>query len=109
MKVTKKAIKEFVRNKLATDERWAKKALVTVFNNQTLSEQEGRCTSNLNGVGFGAFDADILTGLCAQYIRKDFLTPKQMDIVFKKMPRYWAQIIQASDYKKLEAMVAATL
>jgi hypothetical protein len=33
------------------------------------------------------------------------LSEKQMAIVYKKMPKYWQQIIKISDQEKLEKMV----
>lgn len=107
MKVTKKAVKEFVQQKLACDDVWATKALLRIYAMQTEEEKSDRQTVNRNGVGFGIYDADVLTGLAKWYKDKKFFSPKQLGILHKKMPRYWKQIIMVSDEEKLNNMVSA--
>ena len=51
-KVTKVQIKEFVKEKLATDRIWAQQALLKIFEFQTLEEQKCKTTIMHNGVGF---------------------------------------------------------
>ena len=105
MKVTKKAIREYVRAKLGTDSRWALKALVVVYGNQTADEQASQSTHNLNGEGFTGVDGEILSSFAEQYKRWNRLSQKQMTLLLKKMPKYWKQIIAVSDLEKLEGLV----
>lgn len=104
-KITKKQIQEFVKNKLSNDPRWAKHALLKIFEFQTAEEQESENTYFHNGVGFTGADGEILSSFAKQLQRKGYLSPKQMDLLFKKMPKYWKQIVSISDEEKLLALV----
>jgi len=103
--ITKAQIAEFVRNKLATDERWAKAALLKIYDFQTAEEQYFGDTRQHNGVGFTGADGEILSSLSNQFKTKGCLSPKQMNIVMKKMKKYTRQIIMISDSEKLVKMV----
>ena len=103
---TKKATLAFVKTKLATDQVWAVKALIRIFQqNQTSDEQVSQTTSHDNGIGFSGCDAPFLSSLAQNYLRYGRLSEKQMVFVFKKMPKYAGQVIKMSDAAKLDAMV----
>jgi hypothetical protein len=104
-KITKVQVKEFVKNKLSTDSTWAKHALLEIFKFQTLEEQKVRDTTEYNGVGFTGTDGRILSSLASQLLKKKYLSDKQMLIVFKKMPKYWNQVVKISDKEKLNSMI----
>jgi len=106
-KVTKIVIKEFVKSKLSKDPRWTKQALLKIYEFQTEEEKEIGNTRQLNGVGFTGSDGDILSSFAQQLIKKGYLSPKQMIFLFKKMPKYWKQIISISDEKRLLNMIKA--
>jgi len=101
---TKKMVKEYVRKRLANEDKMAIKALLMVFNHQTSDEQSTDRTRYQNNVGFTAFDAEFLTKLAKQYQEKNWLSVKQLAILKKIMPKYWKQVIDACDYHKLEDM-----
>jgi len=105
-KITKIATQVFVKKQLSTNPNWAKRALVKIFEYQTAEEQAHECTSEYNGVGFTGCDGEILTSFAKQLLRKNFLSEKQMAIVFRKMPKYWSQIIRISDQASLANLVA---
>ena len=104
-KVTKVQIKEFVKRKLSTDKTWAQQALLKIFEFQTLEEQKSKDTIMHNGVGFTGTDGRILSSLATQLQRKKYLSDKQMDLVFKKMPKYWIQVVKISDKEKLNSLI----
>ena len=104
-KVTKVQIKEFVKNKLSTDPIWAKQALLRIYEFQTQEEQKAKDTRFHNGVGFTGADGRILSSLATQLQKKRILSDKQMGIVFKKMPRYWMQVVKISDKDKLNSLI----
>ena len=108
-KVRKQDTCKFVKEKLASNKNWAINALVKIFEFQTKEEQLSEETIETNGVGFTGVDAEILTSLAQHYISKGWLSPKQMNILYKKMPKYWMQIIKISDEDKLNLMVATAL
>jgi len=109
---------EFVIDKLRTDDRWALRALEIVANNQTNHEYDVEHTTEQNGIGFNGSDAKKLTGIFKFYEnRKSYashhndgkpvtITEKQMQVLHKRMPKYWRQVIKASNAKKLHKLVA---
>lgn len=104
-KVTKTERKEFVKTKLATDIAWMQRGLLKVYELQTDAEQAWGQTSEANGVGFTGTDAQILSSF-AEFLKKyKKLSPKQMTILKKKMPKYWKQIIGLSNPVKLDYMI----
>lgn len=106
MNATKKDTLAFVKTKLATDQVWAIKALVRIYQeNQTADEQVSQTTSHDNGIGFTGVDAQFLSSLAQNYLRYGRLSEKQMGFVFRKMPKYAGQVIKMSDATKLDAMV----
>lgn len=106
-KVTKIQIKEFVKGKLLTDPVWAKQALLRIYEFQTKEEQNVRDTMYHNGVGFTGMDGRILSSLAKQLIEKKYLSDKQMDIVFRKIPKYWIQVVKISDKEKLTSLISS--
>lgn len=103
---TKTEIEQFVRTKLASDQVWATKALVRIYReNQTSSEHASHTASVDNGIGFTGVDAEFLSSLAEAYIRWGKLTPKQLPFVFKKMPKYWKQVVAMSDTTALNSIV----
>lgn len=103
--MTKIALEQYMKRKLSTDRTWAIKALLKIAQFQTSEEFESENTRFINGVGFTGIDAPILTSFAKQYLQKGFLTKKQMELLLKKMPKYWRQIVSVSDYDKLEKLV----
>jgi hypothetical protein len=107
MNATKKDTLAFVKNQLATNKVWATKALVRIYQeNQTVDEQVAKTTSHDNGIGFSGCDAEFLSSLAEQYLRRGSLSDKQMSFVHKKMPKYARQVVAMSDASKLDALVS---
>lgn len=106
-KVTKTAIRNCVKFKLSTSAVWAKKALISIYCLQTDDEVATQSTHSINGVGFTGADAEILTSFAQQLMKRGDLSEKQMNIVFRKMPKYWKQIVGLSDESKLKEIAAA--
>lgn len=104
-KLTKTQIKGFVKLKLSTDPLWAQKALLRIYEFQTQDEKQRQSTVYYNGVGFTGTDGKILTSLAKQYKKYGRLSEKQMNILFKKTPKYWQQIVKISDEQKLHALL----
>ena len=96
----------YLKNQLATNPAWAIKGLVKIYTLQTADEQSSGHTSHDNGVGFSGCDAEILSSFATQVNRGRNLSPKQMAIVFKKMPRYWKQIASFIPEDKLAEIAA---
>lgn len=104
-KVTTDQKKNFLKAKLGSNSKWAQNALLKIYEFQTSDEKEMECTHDHNDVGFTGVDGEILSSFAKQLQSKGFLSPKQMSILFKKMPKYWKQILSISDEEKLLALI----
>lgn len=89
---SKKSLQEAIKKQITSNDTQAIKAMLKVYEYQTADEQEIGIVSEYNGVGFVGADAEILTSFCNQYLTKGYLSPKQMEIVRKKVGKYAGQI-----------------
>jgi hypothetical protein len=64
--IKKKEIETFIRNKLTTDDLWAKKALLLIYSHQTVIEQQIGQTTVHNNVGFTGVDSEFMSSLAEQ-------------------------------------------
>jgi hypothetical protein len=80
--------------KLATDIRWAQRALLAIFRNQTADEQVSANVTHYNNMGFRCMDSEILTSFANQLQQRGTLSPKQMTIVHRLMPKYARQLMK---------------
>ena len=101
MAVTKKLMKEYMKTKLSSDTLWALRGLMVVYSNQSAEEQAAEFTKHQNGIGFTGTDGNFLTSLAKQYKNRKCLSQNQMHCLLKSMSKYWKQILNASDEKKL--------
>jgi len=83
-----------LQNKLATDTRWAQRALLAIFRNQTADEQLNADVKHHNQMGFRCMDSLILTSFANQLQMRGSLSPKQMVIVHRLMPKYARQLMK---------------
>jgi hypothetical protein len=98
-----KAIVTYVKNQLSTNPAWATRAIVKLWQRQTADEQASQSTGHDNGVGFNGTDAFILSSFAEQINKGRTLSPKQLAIAFRKLPKYSKQIIsEISDEKLVE-------
>ena len=86
----------FYKVKLSSNPNWAIKGLLRIYQNQTADEQQIKATVVHNGVGFVANDAEILSSFAKQYQIKGSLSDKQLEILYKKMPKYARQLFNCS-------------
>lgn len=77
------------------------RALVVLFNRQTVTEQMTESTREFNGRGFTGFDGKIGASMAKFYLRSGFLTPKQIAYWRKRDKRgvmrigkYWKQLLE---------------
>lgn len=104
-KIKKSLIKSFVKEKLATNPVWARQALLRIYEKQTADEQKMSGTIYYNGVGFNGTDGMILSSFAKQLLKRGRLSDKQMEILMKKIPKYWEQIVMLSDKEKLISLI----
>jgi methionine synthase I (cobalamin-dependent) len=113
--VTKNQRMGFVRNKIRTNTQWLFRAIEVIYSHQTEDEKMSDSTRHDNGIGFNGVDAEILSSFARQIAswkidNKGYncpLSPKQLSIAFKKMPKYAGQIIRVSDHDKLDKIIEA--
>jgi hypothetical protein len=79
---------------LRTDARWAQRGLLAIYKNQTADEQRAANVTHDNGMGFRCMDSIILTSFANQLQTRGSLSPKQMNVVFKLMPKYARQLMK---------------
>lgn len=89
-----------IREMVTVREEAQNRALIAIYNGQTHSEKESHTTVEDNGIGFSGVDAEILTSFAEQFLRRQFLSPKQRAILAKKMPKYAGQLWQIAVRKK---------
>lgn len=88
-----------IRTNLATDARWAIRAIEVLFSYQTANEQAFKHTGEMNGKGFNKIDAPILSSFAEQIAKRKrdnnptLLSEKQLAIAYKKLPKYCKQIL----------------
>jgi len=74
-----KHTKDSILKLLETNDRAVERAVVAIFNYQTASEQNAEHTLDHNGVGFSGAHGEIGASMAKQYLKRGFLTPKQID------------------------------
>jgi len=84
------------RGKLASNPTWAVRGLLAVYKFQTESEKAAGTVSDDNGVGFAGVDGEFLSSLARQYQSRGSLSAKQMQFLYKKMPKYARQLWKAA-------------
>jgi hypothetical protein len=85
---------EALQHKLRSDVRWAQRALLAIYRNQTEDEKVAADVKHHNSMGFRCMDSIILTSFANQLQQRGSLSPKQMSIVHKLMPKYARQLMK---------------
>lgn len=97
--------RRFTAHQLGADAQWASKAITLLYGFQTSSEQEAQATAERNGAGFNGTDAFILSSFAEQIAKGRTLSPKQLAIAFKKLPKYAGQVVGAIATDKLDGFL----
>ena len=82
------------KHAIANDVRWAERALLKIYAQQTQSEKSVGQTEENNGVGFSRYDSKFLSSVAEGVQKYGHMTPKQAKIVQKIMPRYAGQLFR---------------
>jgi len=94
----KKEKKQFIKDLLLRDDLIGReanfRALLRIFQLQTKSEQFTEYTIEWNGVGFSGTDAEFLTSLAKQFIKKHSLSHNQYRSLQKNMKKYAGQLLK---------------
>lgn len=89
----------FIKEKLATDQRWLERGVLAIYKYQTAQEQNREETIEDNGVGFNGVDGQILSSFAKWIARSNYaegskLTMKQAAVARKKMQKYAGQLLR---------------
>lgn len=101
-KIPLKELEKFIKEMLSYDIRWAERALLRLYDKQTPEEKLFRDSGIKNGVGFNKYDCWKLTPIIQtiikkQQLKKNYVIPKKdMLSMFKRLPKYWRQILNMS-------------
>jgi hypothetical protein len=95
-----------LKDVLAKQEAWAVRAMLLIYRHQTDDEQNKDSTDHQNDVGFNSNDAFILSQFAKSYEQWGRLTPKQLAIVHRKMPKYARQLIMHTGEEKVANALA---
>ena len=109
IKATKKNIRLYLKYALKKWDIWAIRCLYIVYSNQTEDEKTTSQNVEHNGVGFRGIDTEILTSFVQFYEKNGFLTPNQMEILKRKTPFYWKQVLNSCDEKALKKIEKYTI
>lgn len=106
---TKKDRIAYLKEMLATNANWAKAGCARIFEYQTADEQRSEETRLWNGVGFSGADANILSSFAKKINAGTFYgSDRQMEILFRKMPKYAKQLDAIAQAKLAEQSVDQT-
>ena len=89
---SKKQIENAIREQITKKEGQAIKAMLRIYEYQTVDEQINGDVCALNGVGFAGTDAELLTSFCKRVLKGNALSEKQLAILFKKIGKYAGQL-----------------
>jgi hypothetical protein len=95
---SKKEVTEYFRKNIGENTAWAKRALTVIFQYQTIIERSVGETTDHNGVGFTACDAELLTSFAKQQEAGKALSQRQVSLLKRMMPKYAGQLVDHSLY-----------
>jgi len=94
IKTTKAETLILLKTTLKTDARWAVRGMLRIYREQTSTEQSDDQTKIHNSVGFAPMDAFILSRFAKSAQQGWKMSPKQMALIHRKMPKYARQLIK---------------
>ena len=80
--------------------------LRALYNRQTWLEQAAQVTNAHNGVGFTAFDAELLSGVAEQASKYKTLTEGQAAVVRRRLKKYARQLAEIANENTQKRMVS---
>ena len=101
---TKKDRIAVIRAKLTNDPKWVIRGLLAVYANQTRDEQTAEAVKYHNGIGFTGTDGEILSSFAKQVEAGRQMSPKQMALLFRKMPKYARQLEAEAAAKEAQSV-----
>lgn len=90
--------KEQIVSMLETNDKAVTRAVVAIYNRQTVSEQAAQQTKVTNNVGFNHSDAPYLS-YCAKYAidKRVHLSGKHLEKARVRVRKYWKQLLDIAN------------
>lgn len=92
--MTDDALTEHIRVRLGENPKWARRALLALYDEQTDAEKEDPTFHESNGMGFSPNDQEFLSSLAEQALRSETFSQKQLGWLYKLLPKYSKQIVK---------------
>jgi hypothetical protein len=105
MNVTQKEMQLWLKEKLATKDSWAKRALLRIYEKQTELEKKTLTTIDGNDVGFNSVDAPTLSKIHRKMTEGRELNEVDLCVLKTKICRYAKQILANSDKGEILEMM----
>lgn len=99
------ALRDQILHSLATNQRAIEKALVLLYRRQTVDEQQAKQTRCINGRGFNAADASVLTVYAEHILSGRTLSDGDYDEAGHRLRKYVGQLedeVIAREIRRLE-------
>jgi len=93
----KRWAKEDIRKLLEESDAAVMKGLVVLYRLQTKDEQSAEITRYRNGVGFNAQDANFLSSLAKQVLKRGKLSRRQLDTGRRRILKYSNQLARVAN------------
>lgn len=102
-KMSDEELKEYFKQKLSMDPKWARRALQALYDEQTQAERDDPINVHeSNGRGFSPADQEFLTSLARQ-AQTGSLSMKQLGWLYQLLPKYAGQLVKFTrENEKLE-------
>lgn len=98
--MTDAELKTYIAEKIQTDAQWLRRAVVAIYERQTLDEQRTDSTNHHNKMGFTGADASFLSSIAKVIVEKRYsLTEKQLIVTRKKMGKYVGQLVKITRHQ----------
>ena len=88
-----------IKQLVQTNDKVLYGALKKLYELQTESEKQQKETTESNGVGFSAYDAEFMTSVAEFLIKNGFLSEKQKMYVRKKIVKYSKQLTKIANHQ----------
>jgi len=89
MRVWKKAE---IEDRLQKSDEMVRRSLLKLYGRQTPDEVSNGETRITNKVGFNKYDANLLSSLSEQLLKRNLLSPRQIEVARKRLLKYSLQL-----------------
>lgn len=90
--MNKKETLEHWRARISSNDKWALRAAIRIYQSQTPEEQNSHATLDSNGQGFNAFDSPVVSPIVERYLRTGLVSTGSLQQLKRRMPKYVGQL-----------------